>query len=221
MELLQLIKEQTRDFTFNEYTFIQETIRMNKDGSVRDTTTWYEALRFPDRFRIDFGELENGNAVIYRNDSVYLFREGSLAKSKAEENELMLLEGGICTHPVDTIRARMERQGYDLSKFRTDYFRGEPVYVIGAEKGDSTSKQIWIHKEKLATVRRLDPGEERMVEAIFDDFVYQDGAWIETWVEFYIDGQLLQTERYRSINTKPELEDALFDPNRFGEWNWH
>lgn len=221
MELLHLIKENVTSYGFDEYTFIQETIRFNKDGSVRDTTTWYEAMRFPDHFRIDFGELEEGNAVIYRNDSSYLFREGELARLRAEENELMLLEGGMYIHPVDTIAARMKRQGYDLSQFHQAQFRDEPVYVIGAAASDSSSKQIWIHQDKLTTMRRIDPNEDRIVEAVFDDFILKDGGWIETWVEFYLNGQLLQTERYKDINTQPKLQDLLFDPNRFGEWNWH
>lgn len=219
--LIEKMKRHASQMTFNEYTFIQETIRFNKDGTIRDTTTWYEALRFPNNFRIDFGEKADGNAVIYRNDSSYLFKGHELVRSGPEENELMLMEGGIAVYSVDTVLGRMQRQGYDLDLLRQDHFRGEPMYVIGAAATDSSSKQIWIHRDKLCTVRRLDPRGERLLEAIFADFVFQDGGWIETWVEFYINGQLLQTERYKSINTRPKLKGMLFDPGRFGDWNWY
>lgn len=219
--LLRKLQKDAQDLEFDRYTFIQTTIRFQKDGSPRDTSTWHEALLFPDRFRIDFGPLENKTAVIYRNDSSFFFRKGELMRSGPEYNELLLLEGGVATYSYDTLVARMERFGYDLDKFHLNHFHGEPVYVIGAEPGDLESKQVWLHRNLLATVRRLDPAEEGpFVEVIFDDFVSQGGAWIETWVEFYLDGQLYQTERYNDIDTKADVKEILFDPNQFGEWHW-
>src|SRR5580765_356287 len=49
---------------FKTVTFVQQTIQTHQDGKV-DTTTWYEALRSPDRLRIDFGDPKSGNGVIY------------------------------------------------------------------------------------------------------------------------------------------------------------
>ena len=219
--LLKRMKKDAKSIDFDSYTFVQLTIRFNQDGSVRDTMIWHEALRFPDQFRIDFGPLEKETAVIYRNDSMYFFKEGELMRSGPEYNELLLMEGGIAVYELDTVLARMERYGYDLDKFYATEFEGEPVYVIGAEEGDVKSKQIWIHQEKLATLRRIDPRPDgQVMEIVFDDFVYQGGAWIETWVEFYLDGKLLQTERYQDIDTEIEVKEILFDPAHFGEWHW-
>ena len=38
---------------------------------------------------------------------------------------------------------------------------------------------------------------------------------------FYIDGQLIQTEVYRNIDTEPELTDDLFNPDQLQEATWY
>ena len=47
---------------FRTVTFVQKTTQTR--NGVTDTSTWYEALKSPDRLRIDFGDPNNGNGVI-------------------------------------------------------------------------------------------------------------------------------------------------------------
>ena len=52
---------------FKTVTFSQQTIQ-TRPTAVVDTSTWYEALKTPDRLRIDFGDPKNGNGVLYTAD---------------------------------------------------------------------------------------------------------------------------------------------------------
>lgn len=221
--LLQKMKNHLGETGVKEYTFVQETIRFDQEGNPRDTTLWYEAMQFPDKFRIDFGSPTGGNTVIYREDSMYYFKEGELVRNQESPMELTLLEGGLAVWSVEKVLGKMKDLGYDTGIFREDEFGGAAVYVIGAEKGDLTAKQVWIDQEKLTTRRRIDPNPEgQLVEAVFDKFENHQGLWVESWVEFYIDGKLLQTEQYMDLQVNPGLNANLFAaPTLHNEGHWY
>ncbi len=92
-----------------EYTFVQQTIRFDSAGKALPAATWYEALRYPDFFRIDVGDPANGRGVIYRNDSTYSFREGKLARATAEPMPFMLLEGGLKCYALEEVLSRSKK----------------------------------------------------------------------------------------------------------------
>ena len=71
----------------------------------------------------------------------------------------------------------------------------------------------------LRKVSKLKDG--RMLDALYDEFLEFNGSWIESWIEFYIDGELIQTERYRNINTNPALLPEIFDPLLFKNNFWY
>ena len=58
-----------RTFSFSQTTEIY------RNDSLKRSETWYENIKFPNNFRIDFGDPDSGNAVIFKNDSSYLFRK--------------------------------------------------------------------------------------------------------------------------------------------------
>src|SRR5580700_11352147 len=60
---------------YQSFTFTQTTQQYRND-TLRATQIWHEFIRFPDRFRMDFGVPDSGNSVIFRGDSAYRFRGG-------------------------------------------------------------------------------------------------------------------------------------------------
>ena len=213
--------------TYSEYTFVQTTIRYKKDGSIRDTITWYESVQYPDKFRIDLGLPSIGTAVIYRNDSSYFFREGQLARGSKEFMPFLMLEGGLKCMNVEEIMDRMNTFGYDVNQFRSDRWEDRKVYVMGAEAADDLqSKQIWVDAERLIPLRRIDPQPDgKVMEVVYSGFEKHDGGWIETRVDFFLTDDekkrsLLQVEFYKEINTRVELQPSIFEPGQFGEWHW-
>ena len=50
---------------------------------------------------------------------------------------------------------RLDSLRIDLDKFRSDRLDRKRVYVIGAEKDDETSNQVWVDAEKLLLVRLI------------------------------------------------------------------
>lgn len=204
-----------------EYTFVQQTIRMDSLGHALAPSTWYEALHYPDLFRIDVGEPSQGRAVIYRNDSAYYFRGGKLARAEVDTMPFLLLEGGLKCYALDEVLARMQTMGYRLDVMHEADFQGKPMYVIGATAGDLRSKQIWVEQARLIPIRRIDPqADGGIMEVVYGDFQLLEGKWVETRVDFWLDGKLIQQETYSQLDGHPQLHPALFIPAQFGQWHW-
>ena len=200
---------------YHSFTFNQTTEFYSND-SLKGTQTWYEAIRFPDRFRMDFGEADSGNAAIFRGDSSYRFRNGKLRSTAISNNEgLIFLLGGMFFYPLDQTIATMGSLHYDLDKSHEDVWKGKPVYVIGAAKGEDNVNQLWIDQKDLYLVRMLKFDGQRKEEAIFDDYKPFDGGWSETKCTFYINNKLVQVETYHDCTANPTLSDAIFDPAAF------
>ena len=164
---------------------------------------------------MDFGEADSGNAVIFRGDSAYRFRNGQLRSTSINNNEgLIFLLGGIYFYPLDQSIGMLGALHYDLDKFHEDTWKGKPVFVIGAGKGEEGVNQLWVDQKDLYLVRMLKFDGPRKEEALFDDYQSFNGNWTETQCIFYIDNKLVQKEIYHDCQFNGTLEDRIFDPSK-------
>ncbi|MEO6637711.1 MAG: hypothetical protein ABIN25_05515 [Ginsengibacter sp.] len=199
---------------YKTFSFNQTTERYRND-SLASTATWYENIKFPNDFRIDFGNPDSGNAVIYKNDSSYLFRHGKRANARPDENDLIFLLGGMYFYSYDSALARFTKLGYNLDKFREDIWKGKPVYVIGAGKGEDSVNQLWIDKEKLNLVRMIKFHDKEKEEGLFENHVKLNGGYSESLVYFYVNDKLIQVEKYHDMKADINIDDSIFDPAKF------
>lgn len=206
---------------FNAFTFVQKTIRFDQEGAVRDSSIWYEAIQYPKNFRIDYGPLDDGNANIFRNDSVYSFRSGALQAAAINPQQFLLMKGGLYHYPVKKVLSMLTEYGYNIQQFRSDRWNGRPVYVLGAEAADEKSAQFWIDAEHFYLVRRISQASnERILDVHYSDHIASGGGWVEQTVKFYLDGRYIQLEYYQDIDTAPRLPASLFNPKAFGQEHW-
>jgi hypothetical protein len=204
-----------RTITFTQYN------THYKNDTVSGTSVWYEAIQYPDKFRIDFGEVAEGNAVIFANDSVYQFKAGELKGSKKQPNNLMLLAGGLYfMHPAEAMR-RLQEAGYNMDIFHEDTWQGKPVYVVGAHKDDLKSNQFWIDKQHLYLVRTIATlPDGHIQEAQFSKHIRTGGGWTETEVLFLEEGKPQQLELYKNVGANVVLPEGLFTAQKFGKVHW-
>src|SRR6202012_5418381 len=100
-----------RTFTFNQ------TTQQYRNDSLAKTQTCYEFIRFPDRFRMDFGDADSGNAGIFRGDSAYRFGHGQLRSSSINNNEGLIFQlGGMYFYPLDQTISKLNALQFDLNK---------------------------------------------------------------------------------------------------------
>jgi hypothetical protein len=204
---------------YRSFTFTQTTETFRND-SLQRTQTWYEASIFPDRFRIDFGVPDSGNAVIYKGDTAYNFRRGKLRSARKDANDLTFLLGGMYFYPYETVTAKMKGLGYDLEKSFETTWKGTPVYVVGANSDGEKVNQLWIDQEKLCVVRFIKYENGRKEEGILEAHIKAGNGWTETKASFYFNDKLIQKETYHDFKPNAPLEEKLFDPALFGSWHW-
>lgn len=201
-------------------TFVQESTFYEGDST--RVETWYEAIGAPSLLRIDFAPIEEGNGVIFRNDSLYQFKGDSLVHSGPQVHPLMVLSRDVYFLPVEEVLEKLQGLGFDISKVRDDTWQGRPVVVVGAEAGDLKSPQFWVDKERLTFVRMIEPLEQapsKIQEVQFNGYQRLGGGWIETEVLVFVDGRKVFSETYSDIR-EAQLEDGLFDPARWGRPEW-
>lgn len=209
-QLLDAMQVKYRGKWFKEYTFAQQTIRYNQKGAIRDTAIWNEAVSYPDHFRIDFNQ--EGQFVIFKNDSSWRFQNYKLQGSRFEPQEFLLFKGGMYFISPATIMNKLIAYGYDTSIFREDRLNGRKAYVIGAKKGDLKTKQFWIDADHFYTVRRISPLRDgSALDVQYGDHKAVKGGWVEQVVTFYRDGRLIQIENYLDINTSGKLDPQIFN----------
>jgi hypothetical protein len=204
---------------YSTFTFVQQT-GIYRNDSLQRTATWYEAAKFPHELRIDRDDPKSGNATIYRKDSTYRFQNGKLAGVNAGTNPFIFLIGGLYSVSFDYAKKYLQTEGWDLSKGYTTVWKGRKTLVIGAAEGDTTSKQVWVDAEHLYNVRYIEKTRGTLMDVHMGQQVPMGGGWTETWVEFYFDGKLRQTERYNDMKADQPLDPQLFEPGAFGKVHW-
>jgi hypothetical protein len=201
-------------------TFVQYNTLYQAD-TVSGKSIWYEAIAYPNNFRIDFGEVKEGNAVIFARDSVFNFKEGKNIRKMPLKNNLILLAGGLNFMPKDKVMTELKSAGYKIEKFREDIYEGKGVYVVGADAGDFATAQFWIDKKNLYLVRTFEKqasGDIR--EARFTKHIKSGKGWIETEVLFLVNGKKMQLEEYKEVKPNANLDERIFDASFFGRLHW-
>jgi outer membrane lipoprotein-sorting protein len=200
----------------SSFSFTQTTQQYRNDSLV-NTSTWYEHIVFPDKFRIDFGDIKSGNAAIFTKDSIYVFRKSLLARTTANDENLTFMLGGMYFYPFDTVKAMYKHYGYDIGKSYETTFNNAPVYVIGANNADEKTSQLWIDKEKLVVVKFISFAKGEKEEGIFKDHKQFGNSWSEMACDFYVNGKLIQKETYYDCKANADIDPKIFDYKNFTE----
>ncbi len=210
-QLMDAMQVKNRSDWFKEFTFTQETIRYNQNGAVRDTAIWYEAVSYPDLFRIDYND--QGRFIIFRNDSAYRFQNYNFQSARIEPQEFLLFKGGMYFISPARVMDKLNEYGYDTSVFREDRLNGKRAYVVGAKEGDLETKQFWVDADHFYTVRRVSKtGRGAVLDVQYSDHKRVEGGWVEQTVTFFLDGRMLQIEHYLDIDASKRLSKEVFDP---------
>jgi len=216
-DLLRAMHDRYAKTWYHTLTFTQKSTTFNPDGTTK-VETWYEALMLPAKLRIDIGPAEDGNVALIVNETLYAFRAGKLANTRPYANILLIL--GFDVYGKDPQRTIdiVKKEGFDLTKIHEDTWEGKPAYVVGANKGDLTSKQFWIEKDRLLFVRVIQPDNadpKKLEDIRFADYRPLDKTWIAAYVEMQTDGKKVFSESYTDIKANPKLDPALFDTQKF------
>src|SRR5262245_2598761 len=202
---------------FRTVTFTQDNTFYHPGDSVSHNQ-WEHAFELPGKLRIDFLPFDQGNGVILRNDSQYVFQGGKLTSQGPRVLSLLLIAFDAYVIPPEKTIAELKTLGFKLEDLHEESWQGRPTYVVGAKQGDLKSRQFWIDREQLYAVRVIEPVDSTRVRDVqFSKYQPAGQGWIGPQVMMYMNGQRDRLEEYRSPIIDKPVDPILFDPARFSE----
>ena len=212
-ELLKAMHDKYANKYCQTVQFDQKTIRYVNDSTIKDTSYWFEWISYPDKFRIDFGKKFGGNCVIFKNDSVFNYKNHKVVRKDRDENDLLLILGGMYFRPFEDVVVRLEKLGYDLDKLTQIDVNKNTFYVIGSPTENNENKhQIWVDKKDLKVVKfKTKLNEADWLEIRFDDFKKACNGFTETKVTALKNDKLEQKEEYLNLKTSIVIPDSIFN----------
>jgi hypothetical protein len=208
---------------YNNITFVQTTTFPD-----RPSETWYEAGTIPGKLRIDIAPLDSMNAFMYVGDSAIVFRGGKRVAAQPDRNLLMTLGFDVYGQAPETTIEQLNAQSMDLNKIREDTWNGAKVWVVGADKGDTTTNQFWIEQKRLLFVRLIQAHKSiknpqappSILDITFEDYRPLAKAWVAPKCVIKADGKEVQREEYRDIRANVKLQPDLYDPETYHKAAW-
>lgn len=188
-----------------------------KNDSIEKTETWYESYLYPGNLIIKFEKSDSDNGILFRNDSLYSFKDGQITTKKLRIHDLVLLSLDAYVQEPEVTIKKLFFQGYDINKFSIVNSEGVDYYVIGAQENDSISNQFWIDTENLLFYRMIKTTEKGREMVVFDKYEKYGGGWIEKEVYFYLNGKLSMDEKYFDIETDIPVDVSSFLPENFNK----
>ncbi|MFH2094799.1 MAG: hypothetical protein ABIJ16_03785 [Bacteroidota bacterium] len=214
-KLVSMMYERYHTSWFRQVSFTQTANFYSNDTLVK-SETWYEAYRFPGMLLIKFNDLKGGDGMLFRNDSVYSFKNGEISTAGKRIHDLILLSLDIYLQDPETSLAKIREQGYDPGKLSMGKYRGKDIYIVG----DSLTNCFWIDAENLLFLKMHKKTEKGLEEVLFDGYIRSGGGWIEQEVYFYLDGKLRMDEKYENISTGFNAGEDWFLPGNFSRASW-
>lgn len=203
---------------FKTLSLIDNNILYGARGETKNQ--WRQHVAVPGKLRIDYLPLSQRGGVLFDGSRVHTFDNGRAIDTRPGINAQLLLTADVYTLPGERATQLLDSLGFDLSKLRRDTWEGQPVYVVGAAAGDTTTSQFWVDSARLVTVRMIQK-EHRgtrdiVTDARFGKFADFGGYPVATEVVQYRDGRLVFREQYTDIKVNEPIPDAMFDPTKWG-----
>src|SRR4051794_18548965 len=129
-------------------SFLQNNTQYTSTGAEKKSQ-WYEHIEVPGKLRIAFLPATTKSGLVQVDDKVASFDNGIRVDFRPSINPLLLLTADVYVAPIASISRDLDSLHVDMELMRNDEWNGQPVYVIGAKAGDTTSNQMWVDRDHL------------------------------------------------------------------------
>lgn len=184
-----------------------------------EKSRWVEHLSVPGRLRIDFMPLSSRSGLLILNNRVTSFDNGRRVETRRSIQPLLTLTADVYAIPASVTLRRIDSLGVDLSKFHEGRWERKRVFVIGAEKGDLSSDQIWIDAERLLLVRLIQDeqrgGRRTITDTRIGDYRNLEGFPVAFEFVSLRDGKPFFREQYENVRVNEPIPPSMFDPSRW------
>ena len=200
-----------RNFTFSQHTAFY------KDGKLEKTEIWHEASSSPGKLLIKFNKKDSKDGVLFENNRVHVYKEGKEELNKVSIHDLCLAAFDIYFLKINETTHLLDSLGFNLKICSDSIFNGRKVFVIGAEKNDSTANQLWYDAERFYLHRIIYKKGKGLRDVVLTDYAKIKNNWVATKVIFKENGILNMEEKYFDIKFPKKFSDKTFNPEKFAE----
>lgn len=201
---------------FKTLTFRQQTIFF-QGGTQSKEETWYEAMDLEKGLVIKFNTMKSGDGVIFRNDSMLVYKNDQLANKTRRVHELLVLGFTVYTDSPEKTLSKLKESGFNLEHFTKETYNSTLQYVVG----DPNEAQFWIDSKTLLFTKMKKKGRDgKFSEIEFKGYQKLDESWIETEVTFSKEGQLTMRELYHDIKAPSKLPESYYSQSVFSKITW-
>lgn len=195
-------------------SFLQNNTAYTTAGQ-EQKSQWYEHMEIPGKLRIAFLPASQRSGLVQVGDRVASFDNGIRVDFRPSVNPLLLLTADVYVAPVPAIMRALDSLNVDGEIIRSDVWEREPVYVVGAKAGDSTSNQLWVDKDNLRLVRFIQSNKsgERTIVSDIRVGGYKEIQGFDVPTEFLVirNGRPLWREQYADVRVNEEFPPGTFD----------
>lgn len=200
-------------------SFLQNNTAYTVTGQ-EQKSQWYEHIEIPGKLRIAFLPASQKSGLVQIDDRVASFDNGIRVDFRPSVNPLLLLTADVYVAPVATIMRELDTLHVDGDVIRNDTWDGQPVYVVGAKAGDSTSNQLWVDRDQLRLVRFIQSQRVGERTTVSDIRVkgYKEIGGFDVPTEFLVirNGRPVWREEYADVRINADFLPGTFDQAR---WN--
>jgi hypothetical protein len=217
--LLQAMHDRYDGKYLKTMSFLQNNTQYTSTGEEKKSQ-WYEHIEVPGKLRIAFLPATGKSGLVQVDNRVASFDNGIRVDFRPSINPLLLLTSDVYAAPVAVITRSLDSLHVNTEIMRNDVWEGDPVYVVGAKTGDTTSNQMWVSRDNLRLVRFIQSqktGDRTMVSDIrVRDYKEIDGFEIPTEFLVVRNGRPFWREQYADVRVNGEFPAGTFDQAR---WN--
>jgi len=200
-------------------SFLQNNTAYTPSGA-EVKSQWYEHIEIPGKLRIAFLPATTKSGMVQVDNKVASFDNGIRVDFRPSINPLLLLTADVYVAPVAVITRDLDSLHVNMELMRNDDWEGQPVYVVGAKAGDSTSNQMWVDRDHLRLVRFIQSSQSGTRTIVSDIRVlnYKEIQGFDIPTEFLIirNGRPFWREQYADVRINEDFPTGTFDQAR---WN--
>ncbi len=215
-ELIEQMYNANKSNWYETLCFLQEVNRYSND-SIIATEVWHEAYQSPGNLIIKFNDWESGTGLLFKNDSIYSFRDGALESVRYRIHDLVVLGLDINNIAPEITAERAVKCGYNLSLLAEGRCMGRDAWIVG----DTLSTCFWVDRETLLFLKMRRRSGENSREVEFARYEKINGYPVATEIRFYDNaGALDMVEKYFNITPGCKVPAQTFIPSEFNNTRW-
>lgn len=209
--VISLMHAAYKDKWYPNVTFEQKAMVYNNDTLISEQI-WLEALKMGEGLTIKFDSILSGNGYIFKNDSIYVFKDGIAVGKRKRVHDILELGFNVYKQPVAETIAKLKKADLDFSYLE----QNDDYYIIG----NPDIKRVWIEKKRLLFFKiesKNKNGDTSKIE--FNKYEPLGNGWIAPEVIFYTNNKMTFKEEYYNIQS-PDLLPNILETNSFRSIKW-